>query len=48
MDEIYNTFLIPQMFAQVAQGKSSPGDAVASFATKAQSIYRKWHNQKLV
>ena len=25
MDEIYNTFLIPQMFAQVAQGKSTPG-----------------------
>ena len=48
MDEIYNTFLIPQMFAQVAQGKSSPADAVASFASKAQSIYRKWHNQKLV
>ena len=48
MDEIYNTFLIPQMFAQVAQGKSSPADAVASFASKAQGIYRKWHNQKLV
>ena len=24
MDEIYNTFLIPQMFAEVAQGKSTP------------------------
>ena len=48
MDEIYNTFLIPQMFAQVAQGKSSPADAVSAFATKAQQIYRKWHNQKLV
>ena len=25
MDEIYNTFLIPQMFATVAQGKADPG-----------------------
>ena len=30
MDEIYNTFLIPQMFAEVAQGKSTPADAVSS------------------
>jgi hypothetical protein len=36
------------MFAEVAQGKSSPADAVGRFASKAQSIYRKWHNQKLV
>jgi hypothetical protein len=39
---------IPQMFAQVAQGKSSPADALSTFASKAQQIYRKWHNQKLV
>jgi len=48
MDEIYNTFLIPQMFATVAQGKSTPAEAVSAFAAKAASIYRKWHNQKLV
>ena len=48
MDEIYNTFLIPQMFAEVAQGKSTPAEAVTAFASKAQGIYRKWHNQKLV
>ena len=48
MDEIYNTFLIPQMFAEVAQGKSTPADAVSAFAQKAQGIYRKWKNQKLV
>ena len=48
MDEIYNTFLIPQMFAEVAQGKSTPAEAVSAFARKAQSIYRKWKNQKLV
>jgi multiple sugar transport system substrate-binding protein len=48
MDEIYNTFLIPQMFAEVAQGKSTPSEAVADFARKAQGIYRKWRNQGLV
>ena len=48
MDEIYNTFLIPQMFAEVAQGKSSPAEAVTAFSRKAQDIYRKWRNQGLV
>jgi multiple sugar transport system substrate-binding protein len=48
MDEIYNTFLIPQMFAEVAQGKSSPAEAVRNFDRKAKSIYRKWKAQGLV
>jgi multiple sugar transport system substrate-binding protein len=48
MDELYNTFLIPQMFAEVAQGKSTPAEAVSAFSKKAQSIYRKWKNQGLV
>jgi multiple sugar transport system substrate-binding protein len=48
MDEIYNTFLIPQMFAEVAQGRSTPSEAVSAFAGKAQAIYRKWRAQKLV
>ena len=48
MDEIYNTFLIPQMFAEVAQGKSTPAEAVAAFSRKANGIYRKWKAQGLV
>ena len=36
------------MFAQVAQGKMTPAEAVSAFAAKAAAIYRKWHNQKLV
>jgi multiple sugar transport system substrate-binding protein len=48
MDELYNTFLIPQMFAEVAQGKSSPADAVRTFDRKAQAIWRKWRGQGLV
>jgi len=48
IDEIFNTFLIPQMFAEVAQGKSTPAEAVSDFARKAQGIYRKWRKQGLV
>jgi multiple sugar transport system substrate-binding protein len=48
IDEIFNTFLIPQMFAEVAQGKSTPADAVSGFARKANALYRKWRNQGLV
>ena len=48
MDELYNTFLIPQMFAEVAQDKATPEEAISAFAKKAQAIYRKWSNQGLV
>ena len=48
MDEIFNTYLIPQMFAEVAQGKSTPAEAVRAFDRKAQAIYRKWRNRGLV
>ena len=48
MDEIFQTWLIPQMFAEVAQGKSTPAEAVQAFSRKAQGIYRKWKNQGLV
>jgi multiple sugar transport system substrate-binding protein len=48
MDEVFNTFLIPQMFAEVAQGKSTPAEAVSAFSRKVQGIYRKWKNQGLV
>jgi multiple sugar transport system substrate-binding protein len=48
IDEIFNTFLIPQMFAEVAQGKMTPSEGVSAFARKANAIYRKWKNQGLV
>jgi multiple sugar transport system substrate-binding protein len=48
MDEVFQTFLLPQMFAEVAQGKSTPEEAVTAFARKANGIYRKWKNQGLV
>ncbi len=48
MDELYNTFLIPQMFAEVAQGKSTPAEAVRAFERKARAIHRKWKGRGLV
>jgi multiple sugar transport system substrate-binding protein len=48
MDEVFNTYLIPQMFAQVAQGKMTPSEAVSGFNQTVQRIYRKWRNQGLV
>ncbi len=48
IDEIFNRYLIPQMFAEVAQGKASPADAVRDFTREAQGIYRKWQAQGLV
>jgi len=48
IDEIFNRYLVPQMFAQVAQGKLSPEDAVRSFDREFKRIHRKWRNQGLV
>ncbi|HXG75251.1 MAG TPA: ABC transporter substrate-binding protein [Gaiellaceae bacterium] len=48
IDEIFNRYLVPQMFAQVAQGKQSPADAVRDFDREFKRIFRKWRNQGLV
>ena len=48
IDEIFNRYLVPQMFAQVAQGKQSPADAVRDFDREFKRIDRKWRNQGLV
>jgi multiple sugar transport system substrate-binding protein len=48
IDEIFTTSLIPQMFAQVAQDKSSPAEAVRALDQQAKRIYRKWKAQGLV
>ena len=48
IDEIFQTWLLPQMFAEVAQGKLTPAEGVSAFARKANTIYRKWKNQGLV
>jgi multiple sugar transport system substrate-binding protein len=48
IDEIFSTFLIPTMFAQVAQEKTTPAEAVTALDKQAKKIYRKWKSQGLV
>jgi len=48
VDEIFNKFLIPQMFAEVAQGKSSPADAARAASREMKSIFAKWRKLKKI
>ncbi len=42
VDEVLTRFLIPQMFAQVSQGKASPAESVRSTGNEMRQIWRKW------
>jgi multiple sugar transport system substrate-binding protein len=42
IDELFSKFLIPQMYAQVSQGKMSAQDSVKSTARQIKDIYAKW------
>jgi multiple sugar transport system substrate-binding protein len=42
MDEVFSKYLIPQMFAQVSQGKMSAADSVRSTNAQVKDIYAKW------
>lgn len=42
IDEVFNTFLIPQMFAEVAQGRKTAADSVRDTSHEVQAIFRKW------
>jgi multiple sugar transport system substrate-binding protein len=46
--DIFNQSLIPQMFAQVAQGKMTPENAARSMQGKFRSIYAPWRAQGLL
>ncbi len=46
VSEIFNTFLVPQMFAEVAQGRSSAQDAARSAQKQFDAIFAKWRSQK--
>jgi multiple sugar transport system substrate-binding protein len=46
--DIFNQALIPQMFAQVAQGKMTPQEAARSMQGKFRSIYATWRAQGLL
>ena len=48
IDEVFNKFLIPQMFAEVAQGKRSPDDAAREYDRQIRQIFQKWRNLKKI
>ena len=45
IDEIFNKFLIPQMFAEVAQGKRTAEDAARVYDRSFRGIFQKWRNR---
>ena len=45
IDEVFNKFLIPQMFAEVAQDKRSPADAARTYDRQIREIFQKWRNR---
>ena len=48
IDEIFNLYLIPQMFAQVAQDRRTPEEAVRVYDAQFKRIFRKWRGRGLV
>jgi multiple sugar transport system substrate-binding protein len=48
IDEIFNKFLIPQMFAEVAQGKRTPEDAAEIYDRSFKRIFQRWRNRERI
>ena len=46
--EVFNTFIIPNMFARVARGEQSAKDSVATAETAVNAVFTKWRAQGLV
>jgi multiple sugar transport system substrate-binding protein len=46
IDEVFNKFLLPQMFAEVAQDKMSPEEAVKAAEREIKAIFSKWRRRK--
>ena len=46
--EVFNTFIIPNMFAKAARGEMSPKDAVAWGESQVTPIFQKWRTAGLV
>jgi multiple sugar transport system substrate-binding protein len=45
IDEVFSKYLIPQMFAQVSQGKLSAHDSVRDTMSAVKNIYAKWRKR---
>jgi multiple sugar transport system substrate-binding protein len=48
IDEIYQKWIIPVMFAKAAQGVMSPEDAVKEAEAECKRIWDKWRERKLI
>jgi multiple sugar transport system substrate-binding protein len=48
IDETFNKYLIPQMFAEVAQGKMSAEAAAKAMHSTVKDIFAKWKGQGLL
>ncbi len=46
--EIFDTYLVPQMFALVAQGRMDPDDAARRFHRQFERIFAKWRRRGMV
>jgi len=46
--EIFGTFVIPNMYAKVAQGRQSAEEAVKEAAARCRQVFAKWREQGLV
>jgi multiple sugar transport system substrate-binding protein len=46
--ELFDTFLIPQMFAEVAQGKRTPDEAARDYQRRIGSVFAKWRGRKKI
>jgi len=46
--EVFNSFLIPAMFAKVATGDLSPEDALKQTNAKVKAVFKKWRDKGLV
>jgi multiple sugar transport system substrate-binding protein len=46
--EIFGTFVIPNMFARVAQGRQTAEDSVKQAAAESEKIFEKWRAQGLL
>jgi multiple sugar transport system substrate-binding protein len=46
IDEVFNKFLIPQMFAEVAQDKMTPAEAASAADREIKAIFAKWRRRK--
>ncbi|HEX9287701.1 MAG TPA: extracellular solute-binding protein [Thermoanaerobaculia bacterium] len=46
IDEVFNTFVLPTMFARVARDEATPGEAAAAAERQIRRIFERWSREK--